>query len=73
VKIGSTVGNPARRLSQFQLGCPLRLRVIGLLNGMEQELILHMRFADRRLHGEWFHPSILDELDLPFPRAQDVA
>lgn len=62
VKIGYTTGETiAARLSSLQTSCPFPLRVLRTMPGTTQdERALHARFADARLHGEWFHPT--DEL-----------
>jgi hypothetical protein len=54
VKIGSSL-EPHARLHEIQRGCPLELRLEAVLpGGHEEEFALHARFADIRLHGEWF-------------------
>lgn len=57
IKIGVAV-DPSDRLRTLQTGSPDTLSLIKTIDGdqkLEQEL--HRRFADDRLHGEWFHPS----------------
>lgn len=54
VKIGSTHGDPNRRLKELQTGSSEPLRLLGTLDGAEWERELHERFAEWRLHGEWF-------------------
>jgi hypothetical protein len=58
VKIGFT-NNIERRISTLQSGCPIPLRVIGVIvrAGEIDESILHDHFEDCRMHGEWFWPS----------------
>lgn len=57
IKIGMAF-NVFERLSLFQMGCPFRLRVLGIIKGGDAhiESALHRRFAEHRLHGEWFEP-----------------
>lgn len=54
IKIGFTSKPPQSRLSGLQVGSPVKLRLIGLLEG-NREHELHSRFGKHRLHGEWFH------------------
>lgn len=61
IKIGCA-SNPMRRLSDHQRGSPVRLELIGLLEGQhETEHQLHWEFRDCHVHGEWFkpHPDLL--------------
>lgn len=54
VKIGYA-DDPQRRLVDLQVGNHLRLSLLRLFEGGEtEERILHIRFADLRLRGEWF-------------------
>jgi hypothetical protein len=54
VKIGYS-GDPHGRLPEIQTGCPLPLTLEAMTPGTkEHERQLHQRFADDRLHGEWF-------------------
>ena len=55
VKIGYTTNLPSR-LKRLQSGSPVRLSVLAaaLEQEMIQERIYHFRFAEHRLHGEWF-------------------
>lgn len=58
VKIG-IAANPVRRLAELQTGSPEPLRILGVIpGGARLESQLHARFADDRLHGEWFRPSL---------------
>lgn len=57
LKIGVTGRAIVARLSDLQTGCPTRLRCVGVLAG-NQEGVLHQRFNDERLHGEWFRASL---------------
>lgn len=54
VKIGSSL-EPHGRLREIQLGCPIKLKLEAMLPGSHaEEHALHARFADDRIHGEWF-------------------
>lgn len=53
IKIGFTTNHPKERLSELQVGSPVRLCFVGFMKG-RRELELHRRFAHLRLHGEWF-------------------
>lgn len=58
VKIG-IAEDPAKRLQGHQVSSPERLRLLKVVPGdrkLEREL--HRRFADSRLHGEWFAPTL---------------
>lgn len=64
VKIG-VANDPKKRLADLQRTSPVDLVIIGARPGdtfVEREL--HERFADFRLHGEWFEasPVILAEV-----------
>lgn len=74
VKIGVTRDYPGcvqKRVSMLQVGCPLKLELIGAQDGgFEEERALLERFAPDRIHGEWFRVSValLDHvatLDVP--------
>lgn len=54
VKIGFAE-DVARRMTKMQADNHERLSLIRLLEGgLDEEAGLHVRFADHRLHGEWF-------------------
>lgn len=54
VKIGISK-NPTKRLAQLQTGHPRRLSILATLpGGADEEMQLHGRFREHRLHGEWF-------------------
>lgn len=54
VKIGHSV-DPHARLPEIQLGCPLPLTLEAMLPGArDEEVAMHWRFSEHRLHGEWF-------------------
>lgn len=56
VKIGSTKTDPFIRLSQLQVGCPVRLRLLTAQSGGRNlERWLHDGFSQSRIVGEWFH------------------
>jgi hypothetical protein len=58
IKIG-TADYPFLRFEQLQLMSPVRLRLVGTMQGgtiTENEL--HRRFAHLRSHGEWFMPGL---------------
>ncbi len=60
VKIGWTNDEKTwhRRQIDFKMMSPTRLDTLILLKGGRQtEMILHMSFAEDRLHGEWFEFS----------------
>lgn len=62
VKIGSAL-DPESRLSGFQTGCPLELRLIALSGGgYSEERRLHALWANHRKRGEWFSPVVLELL-----------
>lgn len=56
IKIG-VAQDPESRLLEFQVGCPVELRIVALTEGgRELEKRLHQRFQGYRKHGEWFEP-----------------
>lgn len=59
IKIGFTTGSINRRIAMLQTGNPQRLELVGIVDGgdIEDERLLHMRFNETRLVGEWFAPS----------------
>ena len=65
IKIGKACDVKAR-LKGLQTSHPVRLELLATTEGgKEQERRYHKRFADHRLHGEWFepHPDILAEIE----------
>ena len=65
IKIGSTKYLDDR-LYSLRCGSPVGLELIASLKGDRTvEFALHTRFAEHRLHGEWFtpHPDILAEIE----------
>lgn len=53
IKIGFTKNRPSERLTELQIGSPVKLRFVGFMRG-RREPELHRQFAHLRLHGEWF-------------------
>jgi hypothetical protein len=57
IKIGSAT-NIQQRLRDLQIGSPVLLTLLhGVQGDYDLEYALHERFANDRLHGEWFTPS----------------
>lgn len=61
IKIGRTT-DPAMRFGQLQTGNHMELKLLFIclptaLSGPEAEEIVHLRFDDRRVRGEWFSVS----------------
>jgi len=57
IKIG-TSSNVAVRFGTLRTSSPDKLNLLGVIPGdCTVERALHKRFADERLHGEWFTPS----------------
>lgn len=58
IKIGFVEGDdPAKRLSDLQVGSPCKLSLLGTLpGGRDTEGELHRKFAWAHSHGEWFRP-----------------
>lgn len=61
IKIGAS-DYPATRLRQIQSFCPIPLRLLGVVPGIQHEsatleVDLHCRFHRFRAHGEWFEPT----------------
>lgn len=66
IKIGYTGGDPFQRLSALQTGNSKPLKLLAFAPGSPQhERGLHERFAELRLHGEWFRadPRLLGFID----------
>lgn len=56
IKIGITA-NIKKRLFQLQTACPYDLKVLSTIPGWKDtELIIHEKFKNYRIRGEWFHP-----------------
>ena len=68
VKIGKAK-NVETRLRELQTGNPKELYLRAVLcctseaNAFHTEQLLHIRFAENRLRGEWFHKRILKLLN----------
>lgn len=61
MKIGYTRGEPEVRLKQLQTGSAADLRLMACHQGSaDDERMLHERFAEDRIRGEWF--SVSDQL-----------
>ncbi len=57
IKIGITA-DPQQRLSQLQSGNSDLLSIEGLAIGSEiAEYVLHVRFSQHHIRGEWFRPA----------------
>jgi hypothetical protein len=57
IKIG-TSSDPARRVQALSTGAGESLALVAVVDGgRARERALHERFADTRVHGEWFSPS----------------
>lgn len=56
IKIGFTDKNDAAfRVAELQVGCPVKLILLGVMDGDRQtELELHRKFSAYCIHGEWF-------------------
>lgn len=53
-KIG-TAADPERRLAEMQTGSPVRLFLLATgPGGHEREAQIHLAYASKRRHGEWF-------------------
>lgn len=56
IKIG-IAANVTKRLDMLQTGNPEKLRIVGLLECHDSlEKVLHGRFRDGHIRGEWFDP-----------------
>ncbi len=55
IKIGYTAKGVQERLSELQIGSPVEIRILGIMEGgCSEEQELHQRFAAYRVRGEWF-------------------
>lgn len=76
IKIGYTGGDPFARIASLQTGNSKPLKLLAFAPGSPQhERGLHERFADLRLHGEWFKPDprllgFIDGMRWAFPEEQ---
>ncbi len=64
IKIGRS-NSISSRTKMLQIGSPFKLSVIKEFKNVkvEFEKYLHEKFKQHRLHGEWFDPVILSDLD----------
>jgi DNA-binding XRE family transcriptional regulator len=54
IKIGYT-NEIHTRLSQLQTSCPVKISILGLIEGtLEDESLYHLKFKHLHSHGEWF-------------------
>lgn len=53
IKVGFTKGRPQQRLMELQTGSPLKLKLVGWMEG-NSEREVHAQLHWARLHGEWF-------------------
>ena len=63
IKIGHTDSDPQKRIATIQTAHHEKLRLLACVQGSRaDERALHQRFAEFRLHGEWFQasPELLD-------------
>ena len=63
-KIGCTA-RPTQRLKQIRLQSPFQLKFAGYYYAKDmysEERFWHKKFANRRVHGEWFHLKRYEEL-----------
>lgn len=61
VKIGKAV-NPLSRLKQLQCGSASKLEIFHIFDA-DIELVLHIKFKDKRSHGEWFSVDPIDVIE----------
>lgn len=55
IKIGTTTGNPRKRIKELQTGCPFDIELRAYVpGGVDVERGYHERFAALRVRGEWF-------------------
>ena len=58
IKIGYTDGDADQRLASLQTGNPFELNLLGCISGdMERERLIHKKFEDYRVRGEWFRAT----------------
>ena len=61
VKVGYSLLDPWKRLLDFQVGCPLELRLLRVAAGDEaHEAALHKRWEAHWIRGEWFRLSAIE-------------
>lgn len=62
IKIGYSK-DPKKRRSGLQTASPNPLELLGVVHGgLEHERAYHKKFKEERIHGEWFHGTILPEV-----------
>lgn len=62
VKIGFTT-NLKQRLDDYKTYVPVEMVLIGSLRGTRRyEKLLHTKFSEHRIRGEWFHERIIPDL-----------
>lgn len=67
IKIG-VAEKPMKRLAELQVASPVELNLLAVMKGgVDRERRLHTKFAEWRLHGEWFEGcdvliNLIDEL-----------
>ena len=57
VKIGRSINDPRKRLSELQVGSPFLLKLLCMIyteDPEDTEITLHNYFANSRTRGEWF-------------------
>jgi hypothetical protein len=64
IKIGFCLRNPEKRLGALQTGNSNRLRLVGHITGSSlHEKLLHKRFSQFHIKGEWFSNGILGDIE----------
>lgn len=76
VKIGYTSkDDPWSRMTTLQTASPVTLKLLGVLDGgQDLEKLLHERFKEARIKGEWFRPvpELLDFIEKNCDRTRPV-
>lgn len=67
IKIGATLKEPSTRLQAIQNGNPEELRIIDTLPGIDLEPMMHRRYREWRIRGEWFEEEVLELIYDEFP------
>jgi hypothetical protein len=65
IKIG-LARDVEKRVAQLRTGSPVQITLLAVTDGGQpREFTYHQRFAEHRLHGEWFRPNpdILAEIE----------
>ena len=64
IKIGFCLRQPEKRLAALQTGNSNTLRLLGSVAGsLSQEKLLHKRFSQCHISGEWFAGAILGDVE----------